>query len=507
MRGKFLSDARALAAARFTPPLATGAILFGVYMPVLIASFGFKDDYVWLAAGHGYGPSNAASGGLRLGRPLSGVLVQLAYAATPDVGGLRFIRLVGLAGLFALALTLYAAIQRVTGRRWAAALIAIFACLMPPFQVYSAWAVVFYAPWAGAAAGLAALLIGRAADVGTRPSFRYAFLAGCALLVGLTMYQPTSMLFALFVFLLALESRGDLQRVAWILAVSAAVAVPAVFADFVLLKLGVRLYGAASLARSALASEWKVKVAWFWHQPLYESASLFSLTPHHWLAMTVVVFSLTGLVLLCRRAVTFAIFVLLAAATVVIAYLPSLVSAESYAAYRTQGALAPTFAVLVGLGVAESISAIRQGHLVGVRGSHHAIRASAGLLGLLSLGACFLVALVATKNVTYLLVQPQSTEFRLVRHELAAMPGGRLKHVAYVAPPYYDGMAVPYLYDEFGIPTSSATWADPAFTFIIARELGRATANMRVDVVSSAAQVPAGVPYVDVSFLRAVRPL
>ena len=143
------------------------------FLPALILPYGNTDDYIYLAQAVELGlpsPPYAESvmhAAAAEGRPFWGTLVKPVFAAAGMIDNLRFVRIVTVAGIVALALLLYWALVRSKIGRLPAVLIALLVCTLPPFQLYASWAITFSLPWAALAGG-ASLLAGAAVDAPRR---------------------------------------------------------------------------------------------------------------------------------------------------------------------------------------------------------------------------------------------------------------------------------------------------------------------------------------------------
>src|SRR5262249_48616168 len=91
--------------------------ILAVFLPTLLVSYAFSDDYPILYIADGLG-SNAWFGSSVIdtvaasGRPIAGVLDQLFFSAAGTIDHLRFVRLAGVAGIILLALLVHWALVR-----------------------------------------------------------------------------------------------------------------------------------------------------------------------------------------------------------------------------------------------------------------------------------------------------------------------------------------------------------------------------------------------------------
>src|SRR6185503_11435347 len=79
---------------------------------------------------------------------------------------------------------------------------------------------------------------------------------------------------------------------------------------------------------------------------------------------------------------------------------------------------------------------------------------------------------VAAQNVTNLIVEPQMTELRMVRSQVAALPDG-VTRVGFVQTPSNWSMSKLVVGDEFGLPTSSVALFPEPLVLLLLHEEGR----------------------------------
>jgi hypothetical protein len=117
-------------------------------------------------------------------------------------------------------------------------------------------------------------------------------------------------------------------------------------------------------------------------------------------------------------------------------------------------------------------------------------------------------AFSANRNVTTLIVVPQSTELRLVRAQLARLPAGT-QRLAFVETGNDQSMASFTSADEFGVPSSARPWVPRPFALLILHEQGKLSVNQPeplVDVLPpTTTTYPKNEPVIDVRGLRDLR--
>src|SRR5262245_13162277 len=144
--------------------LVIAVAIFVVFLPALTVPYGLTDDYLYLAHADDLGlpsPPHAKDivhAAAAEGRPFWALVEQPVLSAADTIDNLRFVRIITVAGIVALALLLYWSLARAKVAGFPAALVALLVCTMPPFQLYAGWTVAFPAPWAALLAGCASLL-------------------------------------------------------------------------------------------------------------------------------------------------------------------------------------------------------------------------------------------------------------------------------------------------------------------------------------------------------------
>jgi hypothetical protein len=117
-------------------------------------------------------------------------------------------------------------------------------------------------------------------------------------------------------------------------------------------------------------------------------------------------------------------------------------------------------------------------------------------------------AFSAARNVINLFVEPQMTELRLVRSQVAAVPDGATR-IGFVETPFQWGMTKLTIGDEFGIPTTCQTTVLRPLVLLLLREEGRLPQNAPLPTVDllpyTTTTFPSGEPVVDVRGLQRLR--
>jgi hypothetical protein len=249
------------------------------------------------------------------------------------------------------------------------------------------------------------------------------------------------------------------------------------------------------------------KIQWFLAHPLYRSLGLFELTPSKWLVALVVTVAAGGMGLwLSLRVSRPLIFILIALALIPLTFLPNLVVAENNSfVFRTGVALTSLITLYFCLGALGIWLLIRHWLKPRLTGrdlaslEHTALGVAAALVGA--------AAFVAARNVTTLIVDPQNTELRLIRSDVAALPTG-VGRVGFVQIAWNQGLTQWYS-DEIGLASSARPWVPEPAVFLILREEGRlpaGAAEPAVDLLPwDATALPKNEPVIDLRRLQDYR--
>lgn len=495
-------------------PLVIVVTLSGIFLPTVVVPYAFADDYslLWMAASREPSPQfgkNLFEATATTGRPLMGVLDQIFFSAAGTIENLRFVRLVAVIGIVALALLLHWALVRAEIGSAPAALTAVLMCSMPAFQIYGAWATLFAQPFAALLAGGASLLTVAAIDA-PRGLVGDRWIGAVALLLAaLLIYQPAAMFFWVFLAVALVGARDSPTRTMRVTRVHFGVAGIALALWYLTLRLSVHFIGedAIGAARSTLTHDVVGKARMFIEQPLYRSLNLFDLTPSLWLAALVAMVTVGGIVLwLLRRASRPLLYVGVALILVPLSYLPNLVAQDMWPPFRTQLAISSLIALYACLGALGLWAIFRD--LLRPRVSGQTLKAAEHVILATAVAFVGASAYLAARNITMLIVEPQMTELRLLRSQVAALPAG-VPRVAFVLTDWYGGMTELVVYDEFGLASSVRPWATEPAVNLILREEGRLTPGVPrpiVDVYSpGTTQFPSGEPVLDLRGLRQLR--
>jgi hypothetical protein len=495
------------------------------YLPAIVVPYGYMDDYVVLAWREGHGGDFLRTA-TSYGRPFQGFSLWGSFSLAGDIESLRLVRLLSLVGVMLLAAFLYYALRQNDVNEWISAGVCVSVVTLASFQVYVAWAATGEVPYVAILGGLAWLMVRSAFGRRGRAFVIRSASASAILLLALLTYQPAAMFFWVFAAIDVLRPAETLRGSARKLGVALGVAAVAMFFAYAAVRVGVHFYGGATSGRTNLVHDFVAKAKWFWNEPIVNGVGMFALVPTASVALVVTLVAAAGLALLHGEAGWGALgFIGLAAALVPLSYAPNLAVSEQFASYRSIGALAALIALYVwfGLwGVARALGPYAVAALVSVLALSlvvrplwrpaarvsvdsllhwHELAALALLLaGLIAVALwarnvalaagvlAFAVAgtIIAARNVTTLLVKPQSIELQLLRSELDSPP--HPARVVFIKPNFNQGPAPLARYDEFGLPSTYFAWIPNPATELVLQE------RPQIDVVAWDAPKPMAGP-------------
>ena len=447
---------------------------------MLITPYGLTDDYLYLAQAEELGlPSppytkSVLHAAVAEGRPFWAVFVKPVLSAAGTIDNLRFVRVISVVGILALALLLYWALLRSRVARTPAALIALLVCTLPVFQLFASWTVAFALPWVALLAGCSSLLAVAGMDAPRQHLDRLVW-ATLLLVVAVLTYQPAAMFFWVFLAVALAGAVADSARALRLARVHFAVAAVAAGIAFLGYKLGLSLIGedAIGASRGTLTHDVSGKAEWFWHWALYGSLNLFDLTWSAWVAALVATVSAGGIVLwLLRRASRPLLYIALGIILLPLTVLPNLVVVETYQfeVYRTLVSLSALIALYFGLGALALWVMFRE-WLEG-RVSGRAVLVSERVATGLAIAFVATGVVIANRNVDTLIAEPQLRELRLLRGQVAALPDP-VRNVSFVLSGPNERVPGSPLSDEFGYPSTSPWYPAEPLVLLLLREQGR----------------------------------
>jgi len=471
-------------------------VLLLCYASVLVTPYAFLDDYFILAEGI-RGEGGTRTQVIASGRPTYAFLLHLAFHAMRDIGDLRYLRLLGVLGIALLAWSFYRTLVFAGWDEYLSLLLSVFVVTMPPFQVYASWATTAFYPFAALAAGGAVHVAERAFSE-PRPLLRWGLVGGAVLLmlIALTIHQSAAMFFWVFAAILLFKPDATLpdtvRRLLWY----SGIVFAGLILGFGMYKLGTTLYEHALLpTRSHLIQDVWEKALWFFRYPLMNAFNLAKLSPKRWLALVVVFFIIGGLIQYFRGKAGERLWQIgIAAALLPLSYLPNLMIAENWSSYRTQSALTSVVVMYAFLALWGYSRILRR---------PTATLFLTVMLGFAALGS----SLLAAYNVDAYFARPQLLELNFMRGQLTRQDLTQASSIYIIGAKWQDSIAPAVRYDEFGFPSSAASWVPRPAVYLLLRELSpeRSSLPLELAPVDGPVSPPPTALIVDMRKLSSLR--
>lgn len=295
------------------------------YSPVYLSNYAFSDDWTYLYASAN-NPSSLLKWDILSGRPVYGVMRYWYAFFTTDTVSFVYLRLFSVLSLIALCCFIYEFIckreifendtQRIT--------FSLLLCLLPSFQVLTAWAVCFPYIISILLAGISYTILSKKSD------FYGVILSALVLSISFAIYQPTAMSFLFFAFIDVCLSKKRITRkelFVIFLMIGFGMAMALIFAKII----PGELYN-ETLSRTNFTPDIIKKILWFIKEPLKNAICNFDLGRKGLYVSISLLIMAVGIAKIRshdrRKPYLFLIFLMLSA-------MPNLLVNESWAAYRT----------------------------------------------------------------------------------------------------------------------------------------------------------------------------
>jgi hypothetical protein len=401
------------------------AVVVATYVPVLVARYGFSDDFMIL---YDFQRDVGEIKKIELadGRPGMFALHYLGGLFVHDVGALRWYRLIAVLGIAAVAVVVMRLAQRSGRSTGTAGAMGLAVAVLPSAQITAAWSILWVAPLAGLLGLVAAVQAERGRLAVALP----------ALSLSLLIYQPGAMFYwvPLAIWLTGRTDwsldRRRILRHGITLGVGAAASVLAW-----LLGRGMRVPAPGDPAggRGHLSQDPMGELDWFLAQVLPRAVAVNPARLHPMASAIVIVLLLVGVVLAERRR---PVRILALGGLVLASYAPSFAVQGDWPTARSMAALVPVLVVVAfraGDGFASLLPepVARKGHIVAL------------------VGACLLAVSAAYTVQTYF-ASPGQRELRLVEQAVSAAHLRPGDDVDVRGGAWYHHLAPDISLDEFG---------------------------------------------------------
>ena len=423
------------------------------YSPVFFVSFAASDDYGAVATSI-RGKSAIASG------LLSHVSwSEISFLLVKDISGLVYLRIVSVVGIALLAWCLHRTLMLV-GWSWLESFVtSIIAFTMPPFQVYASWAVTAFYPFAAILSAAAVLLLERMFSAAAESRWhRHGYAIGSILLmvVALSIYQPAAMFFWVFAAVMLFRPgaplRSVVSRFCWYNVIT-----------FVSLISWFLLSSSFKMADDA----W-IKIEWFLQEPLTNALNLSMLSSQAWLAVTIGILLIVGLLFYLKGSNRERFTQLLIAISILpLSYLPNLIIAESWSSYRTLSALTSIIVVYAFFSLSRYMQFLRR------------VMDVPPIVGVI---AAFICCLWAANNVRAYFARPLSIELQWMRSQIDTKDLSTARSIYVIPSSWQDSIAPAVRYDEFGFPFSTQRYALEPAVYLLLREVRPEKAGLPIEI-------------------------
>ncbi len=440
--------------------LSAPLLLLAIYYPV------FTSDYVYLDEApqlwH-HGDGSTAHMFLSQGRWLTGLLLETVFKKVHVVGDLRGLRLVALAGWLGFIVCWWSVFRSWTRRMCLDPLLLpfslVFIAAAPTTTISIGWASCLELPFATtcalvSGAWLSRHLAAQRAAGHDRVNFPLPVLLMVMLpgLASLFLYQNTFGVFLVPFVLDHFINRNAATRRSLAIAIIMSLLICLIY--FFIYKYGLTRAGIEASGRTAISHDPLKKIAYFFSGPLpmafnlnylYSAQTLLPqvIAPFSAVIMLVCIFTRFKMIAFAKNVA----FILLILSMLALIYLPSMISTENFASYRTLGPLGLMVFLLL-------ISSILQ--LISSR------RVRAGLVGVVSIS----LALLGHYNFDQQFTRPLSNEYRGLTEwvDSSFQPGGPHAYPDTILLIRADKRLfrerdnIRSSRDEFGLPSTSRDW-------------------------------------------------
>nr|WP_310615944.1 glucosyltransferase domain-containing protein [Pantoea cypripedii] len=418
-------------------------ILIG-YSPIYLSNYAFSDDWFYVYASN-TDPNSILKWDVLSGRPLYGSFRYLFSFFINDVNSLIVLRVFSLLSLIALGCYLYSftSKRQILENNLQRFTFSTMLCLLPSFQVYTAWSVCFPYVLSVIFSGLSYTCL-----TSHRTSLSRLLLSAIFIVASFAIYQPAGMSFLFFAMIDLCLSKREIDRkiiIRTILMLGLGMFSALLFAK----ALPYWLYH-ETLGRTNVTLELGTKLWWFIREPLKNAIANYDLGRTLLsviLSLIIIGIGIAAMKKHGRNKPYLFIFFVLASG------LPNLLVSESWAAYRTIVAIALITTAAFIFGLLTIFKNIRYPQIPYVI-------------------FILLTVFVSTQNIRNGFSLPQQEEYRLFNAEVlrsvpAEFNGGLYYNINSDNLPR---VAKSTKYDEFGALSLGMPWAFAGMAYSVRKE-------------------------------------
>lgn len=403
------------------------------YNCVFLTKYGFSDDWAYIYSS-AHDPFELLKWDILTGRPSYGVIRWLFSFMVNSVAALSALRFISLATLFILYIFIYKFInqRKIFSNTMQRSVFSLLICMLPSFQVYTAWTICFPFITSVIFSGLSYKLLS------DNKTVKGAIAALLLLIFSFSIYQPTAMCFVFFAFLDLVIAKDKIKlrtffRPALVLFLGMSAAL------FLAKILPFLLFGEIT-TRTAISLDIFSKIKWFVTEPLINAICNFDLGKKAFYVTVSTLIILYGIYCLSKtqnkKNLLFYVILFAMAASA-----PGILVKESWAAYRTVPAITMIITTLFITGLF---------NLFGKYSSQQ----------ICYLSLILVVMMLANNNIQAGFSTPQQIEYQLLKKEIINKVPHNYTGTLYYKKP--DNQSRPYSgsskYDEFGAFSLGMDW-------------------------------------------------
>jgi hypothetical protein len=453
----------------------TGGFLT-LYSACWLVPYLFTDDYANLAASYNGTLKESLEIVVAGGRSIYAISLLAAYTPMDSFSSLRILRFISIVGIGITSWLIYLNLCTSGWKRKSSLIGAYLIGTLPAFQVYASWSVAFVFPWATAITALSVQLLEFKTETNLTKKIFFVSLATFILILSLNIYQPAAMFFWVFAAIkIFIKYKNDFNTQIKKFFYYMLVFFSSLIVSFLILKITEILTNQKS-SRSVIINNLHDvlgKLKWFITYPLVDSANFVNINSSYWFAFVVLTLIFIGSFFYLdgtfKRKIT---LIGISLSLVLFSYTPNLLVMSSLPSFRTQVALAALLMLFLYLSMEGLIQFIpRKSRLINI-----------GLALIIPIFSFWTMY-----NVIVTIVVPQFTELANIRMQLPLSQLNTINKIYYIAPE--DNIPLNSIspikkYDEFGLPSSVATWAQKNAVYIVLHEISPKHRNIPIEVIN-----------------------
>jgi len=451
-----------------------------LYSACWLVPYLFTDDYANLAASFRGTLKESLELVVAGGRSIYAISLLTAFSLMDSFSSLRILRLISIVGIAITSWLIYLNLCSAGWKRKNSLVGAYLIGTLPAFQVYASWAVAFIFPWATAITAISVQCLEFKSETLLRKKILFVSLATLILILSLNIYQPAAMFFWVFAAIkIFIKYKNDFESQLKKLFYYLIVYVTALSAAFLILKLTEMSINQHSSRAEIINNFYDIlsKIKWFILYPLVDSANFVNINASYLVAFLVLSLMIIGSFFylegtLFRKLTLLGISLLF----IIFSYTPNLVVTSSLPSYRTQVALAALLLLFFYLSMEGLIKPFQNSD------RHYRFQnlCLALILPVFSIWSMY--------NVIVTIVIPQFTELANIRMQLPVNKLESADKIYYIVPEETNILTTPMSpirkYDEFGLPSSVATWAQKNSVYIVLHEISPKHENIPIEVIN-----------------------